>query len=51
MFLHTNNEILERESKKKQTQFHLKIVLRKNKIPRNKLKQGGKKPIFCKLKH
>ena len=39
-FLYTNNEILERERKKT---ISFKIAL---KIPRNKLKQGGKRPMF-----
>ena len=46
VFLCTNNELPERKSKKP-TLF--KITSKKNKIPRNKLNQGGEGPILWKI--
>ena len=48
VFLCTNNELPERKSKKP-TLF--KITSKKNKIPRNKLNQGGEGPILWKIKN
>ena len=45
-FLYSNNEISEREIKKKNPICYSN---KKNKVPRNKPNQGGKRPIFRKL--
>ena len=45
-FLYTNNEISETESRKK---IPLTAETKKNKVPRNKLNQGGKRPVLRKL--
>ena len=43
LFLYTSNEVSERESKKKK--IYLKLHPEKKKNPRNKLNQGGERPI------
>ena len=45
-FLYANNELSEWENKKT---VPFKIISRKNKIPRNKLNQGGERTILWKL--
>ena len=45
-FLYTNNETSETEIRKK---IPFDIATRKNKIPRNKPNQGGKRPVLRKL--
>ena len=47
-FLYTNNEISETESRKK---IPLTAATKKNKVPRNKLNQGGKRPVLGKLQN
>ena len=45
IFLYTNNEISETEIKKNLICYNNK----KNKVPRNKSNQGGKRPVHTKL--
>ena len=45
-FLYTNNELLEKESKKP---ILFKITSKKNKIPGKKFNQGGERPTLWKL--
>ena len=45
-FLYTKNETAETEIKKK---IPFDIATRKNKVPRNKLNKGGKRPVLRKL--
>ena len=45
-FLYTNNKLSERETKKKNPIYYSN---KKNKVPRNKLNQGGKRPVLRKL--
>ena len=45
-FLNTNNETSETEIRKK---IPFDIATRKNKVPRNKPNQGGKRPVLRKL--
>ena len=45
-FLHTNNEISERETRGKTPIYYSN---KKNKVPMNKLNQGGKRPVLGKL--
>ena len=47
-FLHTNNEISERETRGKTPIYYSN---KKNKVPRNKLNQGGKRPVLEKLQN
>ena len=44
-FLDTDNELSEREGKN----ILFKIISKRKKIARNKLNQGGKRPVFRKL--
>ena len=44
-FLYTNNEMSETESRKKSIYYSNK----KNKVPRNKFNQGGKRPVCREL--
>ena len=50
-FLYTDNELPERESKKKwnKTKTILLKFHQKSKVPSNTLKQGGERPILWKL--
>ena len=45
-FLYTNNEISERETRKKNLIYYNN---EENKVPRNKPNQGGKRPVLRKL--
>ena len=45
-FLYTNNEISETETRKKNPTYYGN---KKNKVPKNKLKQGGKRPVLRQL--
>ena len=45
IFLYTNTEILETETKKNPIWYRTK----KNKVPRNKPNQGGKRPLLRKV--
>ena len=47
VFLYANNELKERKIKKKNNSTHK--CFKKNKIPRNKSKQGCKRPVLRKL--
>ena len=47
-FLHTDNERSETEIREKNTIFYSN---KKNKVPRNKLNQGGKRPVHRKLQN
>ena len=47
-FLHTNNELSERETKKK---IPFNIATKENEVPRNKFNQGGKRPVLRKLQN
>ena len=47
-FFYTNNELSEKETKKK---ISFTIATRKNKVPRNKFNQGGKRPVLRKLQN
>ena len=46
VFLYTNNETAETEIRKKNPIFYSN---KKNKVPRNKPNQGGKRPVLGKL--
>ena len=45
-FLYTNNKISETEIRRKNLTYYSN---KKNKVPRNKLNQGGKTPVLRKL--
>ena len=45
-FLYTDNELSERETKKK---IPFNIATKENEVPRNKFNQGGKRPVLGKL--
>ena len=47
-FLYTNNEISETETRKKNPIYY---STKKNKVPRNKINQRGKRPVLGKLKN
>ena len=44
--VYTNNKLSERETKKT---IPFTIAITKNKVPRNKFNQGGKRSVFGKL--
>ena len=48
-FLYTNNELSERETKKKNLIYYCNNNNKKDKVLRNEFNQGGKRPVFRKL--
>ena len=47
-FLYTDNELSERETKKK---IPFNIATKENEVPRNKFNQGGQRPVLRKLQN